>query len=149
MPSTAIIIKTKTTTMPQSNNDNDAKLPYYVIAKFNRLTRANPDDDTVWVNAKGERFVLGKLGFSSAIQHSYIYLYNNLKRELDKLNIEHSELKSRHDNLIKNYSPQDALGKGSRKKIKSILNSPNYQTIEERFEAIKRYLKMPEDFNEV
>lgn len=123
----------------------DKMLPYLIIARFNGLTKADPDDpeNMVWVAENGERYVLTPKGFSHAVLLNYKILYDGLRREYDKLTVDYSDLSRRYDKCKKEQpSTDDIIGRGSKKKIKSIINSNNFRTIEEKFEAIKQYLKI-------
>ena len=127
-------------------NNEDIMLPYLIIARMNGLHKDKPDnaEDMVWVSDKGERYVLTPKGFSSAVLHNYKMLYDGLKREYDTLVTDHAELSKRYERYRESNpsSSDDTIGKGSKKKIKSIINSNNYRTIEEKFETIRQYLKM-------
>ena len=125
-------------------SDKDLMLPYVIIARMNGLRKDNPDDpeNMVWVSEKGERYVLTPKGFSHAVLLNYKIMYDGLKREYGRLVADHADLEKKHDNYKQVCQPDDIVGKGSKKKIKSIINSNNYRTIEEKFEVLKRYLKI-------
>ncbi len=128
-------------------SNEDVMLPYLIIARMAGLHKDKPDDpeNMVWVSENGERYILTPRGFSHAVLLNYKILYNGLRREYDKVTADHAELAKKHENLKKErpvLNTDDVIGRGSKKKIKSIINSNNYRTIEERFEAIKKYLKM-------
>jgi hypothetical protein len=122
----------------------DVMLPYLIIARFNGLRKDNPDDpeNMVWVSEKGERYILTPKGFSHAVLLNYKIMYDGLKREYDRLVTDHADLERRYDQYKEVHKPDDIIGRGSKKKIKSIINSNNYRTIEEKFEAMKEYLKI-------
>lgn len=122
----------------------DKMLPYLIIARFNGLRKDNPDDpeNMVWVAESGERYILTPKGFSHAVLLNYNILYDGLKREYDKLTTDYTELQRKYDHYKQVHQSDDIIGKGSKKKIKSIINSNNFRTIEEKFEAIRQYLKM-------
>lgn len=131
-----------------NTRDKDIMLPYLIIARMNGLKKDKPDDadDLVWVSDNGERFVLTPKGFVSAIQYSYMMLYKQTQNELEDVSADLADIRKKHEELKvqvgKNQSLiDDAVGKKSRKKIRSIINGKNYSTIEDRFEAIKKYLK--------
>ena len=124
--------------------NEEIMLPYLIIARFNGLRKDNPDDpeNMVWVAENGERYILTPKGFSHAVLLNYKIMYDSLKRQYDNLVKDHAELEKKHDNYKQAHQPDDIIGKGSKKKIKSIINSNNYRTIEEKFEAMKQYLKI-------
>jgi hypothetical protein len=130
-----------------NTSDKDLMLPYLVIARMNGLRKDKPDDpdDLVWVSDKGERYVLTPKGFVNSIQYSYIMLYKEVKKELELTQQDFAELKKKYDNHMNTCAGRDLdndmVGKKSKKRIRSILNGDNYRTIEDRFEAIKKYLK--------
>jgi len=127
-----------------NTKDDKLMLPYLIIAKFNDLRKDNPDDinDMVWVSDKGERYVLTPKGFVSAIQYSYKSFYEQAQKELERVSEQYLELKKKSDSHVcRVVEDNDVVGKKLRKRIKSLINSNNYRTIEEKFEAVKKYLK--------
>lgn len=123
----------------------DIMLPYLIIARFNGLRKDNPDDpeNMVWVSEKGERYILTPKGFSHAVLLNYNILYDGLKREYDKLTNDHADLSKRFDQYRKSHPDfNDTIGRTSKRKIKAIINSVNFRTIEDRFEAIKKHLNI-------
>lgn len=126
--------------------NEDIMLPYLIIARMNGLKKYDPQDpqNMVWVSEKGERYVLTPKGFSHAVLLNYKIIYDRIKKECDRLRVQNADLSAKYEQYRKINPPiqQDVLGKGSRKKIKALLNSNNYRTIEDKLEALKKYLKI-------
>ena len=127
---------------------NDPFLPYLVIARMNNFTKDKPEDanDMVWINKDGLRFVLTPIGFTPAIQYSYMSLFKRLRNEFDKLKGVHITLQNECDKLKTNNEHQKSdttndLGKKSKKHILGVIeNTRGNYTDAEKLDEIKRYL---------
>jgi len=129
------------------NAENEDKmLPYIVIARMCGLHKEKPNnpDDMVWLDDKERRYVLTPKGFVDAVQYNNKVVADKIQEELTKAIGTYVELKEKfdkHKETCPSFSKPDGVSKKSKKKIITLINSNNYRTIEEKFEAVKKYLK--------